>query len=289
MKRSRARPIASALRGARARIAWCMVGTAVYQVGSAASSQAKKRSASKPGAHQTEPPAARLDGDRGDEAVDVEERHDVQAAVARASAPAPRRCAAAEAAMFDCEQRHDLRARGGAGGVQDRARCRRARPAPASGASAGARSAAGVKLPAGAPGRRRAAAPARPWRGRGLERRAVVAGVGTTSALARRSREVEVELLAPVGRVQRRGGRGRRRWRRRRRPSPGRSAARSRRGRRGRCRLRAGRRAVRSASCAQPAVAEPGPVRRADGGRVRRVAGEQRREGGGHGLRRPGR
>jgi len=48
-KRSRARPTLSALREARARIAWCMVGTAVYQVGFASSSQAKKRSALKPG------------------------------------------------------------------------------------------------------------------------------------------------------------------------------------------------------------------------------------------------
>ena len=35
-----------------------MVGTAVYQVGLASFSQPKKRSASKPGAHQIEAPAA---------------------------------------------------------------------------------------------------------------------------------------------------------------------------------------------------------------------------------------
>jgi len=61
ISRSRARETASALRGARARIAWCMVGTAVYQLGRAASSQPNTRSASKPGAHQIEAPAARLD------------------------------------------------------------------------------------------------------------------------------------------------------------------------------------------------------------------------------------
>jgi hypothetical protein len=58
MKPQRARAMISALRAARARIAWCMVGTAVYQVGRASSSQPKKRSASKPGAHQTDAPAA---------------------------------------------------------------------------------------------------------------------------------------------------------------------------------------------------------------------------------------
>ncbi len=59
MKRSRARSTASALRAARARIAWCIVGTAEYHVGSASSSQEKKRSALKPGVHTTEAPADR--------------------------------------------------------------------------------------------------------------------------------------------------------------------------------------------------------------------------------------
>ena len=58
MKRSAAAATASALRAARARIAWCMVGTAVYQVGFASPSQAKKRSALKPGVQKTLPPAA---------------------------------------------------------------------------------------------------------------------------------------------------------------------------------------------------------------------------------------
>src|SRR5690606_35910735 len=58
MKRRAEAATASALRGARARIAWCMVGTAVYQVGLASSSQWKKRSALKPGLQNTLPPAA---------------------------------------------------------------------------------------------------------------------------------------------------------------------------------------------------------------------------------------
>src|SRR5690606_22370767 len=61
MKRSLARATESALRSARARIAWCMVGTAVYQVGWAASSQAKTFSALKPGVANTLAPADRLD------------------------------------------------------------------------------------------------------------------------------------------------------------------------------------------------------------------------------------
>src|SRR5690606_6751200 len=58
---SLARATESALRSARARIAWCMVGTAVYQVGWASSSQAKNFSALKPGVANTLAPADRLD------------------------------------------------------------------------------------------------------------------------------------------------------------------------------------------------------------------------------------
>ena len=57
MKRSLAALAASALARRRPRIAWCMVGTAVYQVGFTSSSQAKKRSALKPGVHDTDAPA----------------------------------------------------------------------------------------------------------------------------------------------------------------------------------------------------------------------------------------
>ena len=53
--------IVSAFREARARIVWCIVGTAVYQVGRASRIQPKNFIASKPGAHQTEAPAAGFD------------------------------------------------------------------------------------------------------------------------------------------------------------------------------------------------------------------------------------
>ena len=55
---SGAASITALLRSARARIAWCIVGTAVYQVGRASLIQLKKRNASNPGAHQIDPPAA---------------------------------------------------------------------------------------------------------------------------------------------------------------------------------------------------------------------------------------
>jgi hypothetical protein len=47
----------SLLRGARVRMAWCMVGTAVYQVGWHSSIQPKNFSASKPGEQNTSEPA----------------------------------------------------------------------------------------------------------------------------------------------------------------------------------------------------------------------------------------
>ena len=49
----------SALRPARAKIAWCIVGTAVYQVGFASSRLEKKESALKPDEHQIEAPAVK--------------------------------------------------------------------------------------------------------------------------------------------------------------------------------------------------------------------------------------
>ena len=57
MKRSGCRAMISRLWAARARIAWCMVGTAVYQVGLASSIQPKNLSALKPGVQNTLPPA----------------------------------------------------------------------------------------------------------------------------------------------------------------------------------------------------------------------------------------
>src|SRR5262249_21372900 len=57
MRRSLARAAISLLRSARARIAWCIVGTAVYQVGLISSSQPKNFSALNPGVHTTDAPA----------------------------------------------------------------------------------------------------------------------------------------------------------------------------------------------------------------------------------------
>src|SRR5664279_3104454 len=57
MKRSGWRAMISALPLARATIAWCMVGTAVYQVGLASSIHWKNLSALKPGVQYTAEPA----------------------------------------------------------------------------------------------------------------------------------------------------------------------------------------------------------------------------------------
>jgi len=56
-KRSGWRAITSRFLEARVRMAWCMVGTAVYQVGLASSIQAKNFSALKPGVQNTCEPA----------------------------------------------------------------------------------------------------------------------------------------------------------------------------------------------------------------------------------------
>src|ERR1700741_802146 len=59
----RRRPIVepAGRRAAMPRIAWCMVGTAVYQDGVASSYQPKNLKALKPGVQTTEPPADRVD------------------------------------------------------------------------------------------------------------------------------------------------------------------------------------------------------------------------------------
>src|SRR4051812_12110573 len=58
MKRSRPRAMVSLLRVARPSSAWCMVGTAVNQLGRAESNQEKNLKALKPGVQNTDPPAA---------------------------------------------------------------------------------------------------------------------------------------------------------------------------------------------------------------------------------------
>ena len=50
----------SEFRLARVRISWCIVGTAVYQVGLASRSQPNTCSALNPGEHQVQPPAPTL-------------------------------------------------------------------------------------------------------------------------------------------------------------------------------------------------------------------------------------
>ena len=57
-KRSGLRAMISALPLARLTMAWCMVGTAVYQLGLASSIQLKNFSALKPGVQKTCEPAA---------------------------------------------------------------------------------------------------------------------------------------------------------------------------------------------------------------------------------------
>ena len=94
-----------------------MVGTAVYQVGCASSSQWKKRSALKPGVQQIEPPAASEDSTAAirpwmwNSGMTLRQR---SAGVSASVAPMWR----AEAARLRCEQRHDLGPRRGARGVQ---------------------------------------------------------------------------------------------------------------------------------------------------------------------------
>jgi hypothetical protein len=57
-KRSRPAAMTSPKRGARSSSAWCMVGTAVYQVGRKSRSQVKNRNPLSPGVQTTDPPAA---------------------------------------------------------------------------------------------------------------------------------------------------------------------------------------------------------------------------------------
>ncbi len=83
MNRSRCDRTTSALCGARSRIAWCIVGTPVYHVGRTSPIQAKNLSALNPLEHDTSPPAESGARRAAIEAVDVEQRHDHEAAVVR--------------------------------------------------------------------------------------------------------------------------------------------------------------------------------------------------------------
>ena len=64
-------------------MSWCMVGTPVNQVGSTSFSQPKNFETLYPGEHETWPPAESGARIAGDEPMDVEERHDVEAAILR--------------------------------------------------------------------------------------------------------------------------------------------------------------------------------------------------------------
>ncbi len=117
MKRSPAARATSRWWRARIRIAWCMVGTAVYQVGRHRFEpfEEPERVEARRAAHRGA--GGERAGHRGDQAVDVEQRHDVEADIARRE-----RKRAADVAGGGGEigvgERHDLRPRGGAGGVQ---------------------------------------------------------------------------------------------------------------------------------------------------------------------------
>ena len=211
-----------------------MVGTAVYQVGLRLIEPVEE--AQRVEARRADDAAA--GGERGehrrDQAVDVEQRHDVEAAVVGVERRASRRYARPRPPGWRGCSGTIFGPRGGARGVQHAARRRRpraSRPAtalpiasPSSLNDAGGSRRRGVDEPQdrdaeplGDRDRRAGLRPRRrrsPWR---------------------RCRQVEVELLRAVGGIERRRGGGRRRPRRRPSPSPARSAARSRPGRRGRC------------------------------------------------------
>ena len=117
MKRRLAAASASGLRAARARIAWCIVGTAVYQLGRAVAEPLEE--AQRVEAGRAEDAAAR--GKRGehrrDQPVNVEQRHDVEAAIVggqaerRTDMPSRRR-------QVGMAERDQFRARRGAGRMQ---------------------------------------------------------------------------------------------------------------------------------------------------------------------------
>ena len=213
-----------------------MVGTAVYQVGVASSIQPKNFSALKPGVQNTCEPA-----DSG------------------ASTPAIRPWMWNSGMMFrprsagvNCSVRAMLRGRGAQVGAASAARssgrevvpevCSTIATSSGCGVAAGARRACGaapsrgrsVKLPAGRRRRRPGRACARPACCATSTRRRGAA-VLDDQRLGVQVRQVELELVGAVGRVQRRAWSRRRRRRRSRWPSRGRWAARWRRGRCGRC------------------------------------------------------
>ena len=63
------------------RIAWCMVGTAVYQLGCVSSNQAKNFNALNPGVQKILAPAHDTRENGCDQAMDMKQGHHVQAAI----------------------------------------------------------------------------------------------------------------------------------------------------------------------------------------------------------------
>ena len=81
MKRRGTASITSRLRAARARIAWCMVGTAVYQVGRIIPEPGEELEGVEAGRAADVRAGVERAQHRRDQAVDVEERHHLEAAV----------------------------------------------------------------------------------------------------------------------------------------------------------------------------------------------------------------
>ena len=180
---------------------------------------------------------------RRDQAVDVEQRHDVEAAVRSASAAASRGCCR-RGREVGLRQRHDLWARRRAGGVQHERdvvgnRSEPGTPRLADRLAHDAESSRPARRRLSrcrASGRRAARPPLPPPIAVRVDEQRLGPEVG----------EVELELLGPVGGVERRGRGARSRSTRRRPPSPARWAGRWRRGRCGRCRARSAGRRYRS-------------------------------------------
>ena len=130
MKRSRPRAITSLNRGAQSSSAWCIVGTAVYQVGPDLPQPGEEAEAVEAGRADNRSAGRDRGQHGGDQAVDVEQRHDIEADVVRRQLQRPADMAR-RGGEVGVAQRHDLRPRRGARGVQhegDVVRLRRDRP-----------------------------------------------------------------------------------------------------------------------------------------------------------------
>ena len=235
MKRSAAAASASGLRAARGRIAWCMVGTAVYQVGRASLSHWKKRSALKPGVQKTLPPAASEDSTAA-----------ISPWMWNSGMMLRQRSSGRQA-----ERRADMARRGGEIGMAAAAPasgrdvvpevCSNSAMSPASanpGAAGGPIASPSIAEAAGRRVVQRDQPEHADAEALGHRHRRSGLVLGDEDRLGADVGQVEIEFLGPVGRIERRRRGGRRRPRRTPSPSPARSAARWPRGRRGRCRAR---------------------------------------------------